>query len=700
MASNSPESADFLVEIGTEELPPGSLRTLRNAFEHNLVGELHKHSIECGSPQGEFATPRRLAVLIADVALRQPDQETELLGPLLTSAFDSDGKPTPAAAGFASKAGVNVADLEQVDSPKGPRLAHKSLVPGKPSIELLAGIVRQALNAVPISRRMRWGAHRDEFVRPVHWVLMMLGEKRVPGEIFGLESAPQTRGHRFHCDQSLHVASASDYPDLLRDQGRVEPDFTVRKAMIRSAVQALAEQELNGHAVIEESLLEEVTGLVEWPVPLAGQFEERFLVVPSEALISSMKEHQKYFHVIDNEGRLLPHFITISNIESSDPQRVVDGNERVIRPRLSDAAFFYETDLKQPFANFRDQLKSIVFQEQLGTVYDKTERVSALAQTIAPIVGADAGIAKRAGQLSKCDLVSDMVLEFNSLQGIMGRYYAQHSGETGEVCEAIFEHYLPRFSGDSLPQTPAGTAVALADRIDTLSGIFGVGQVPSGSRDPFALRRQSLGVLRILVEGGYHCSLRTLVTSALKLHSGITEPGGLVTDRLIEYLLDRFSAWFADMGIAAESFLAIRALEPDNPADIYARVLAVSEFSRGESAAALASANKRVANILAKTGYPEPPAVDPNLFTQPEEHGLFTEVLQTQAAVDPSLAHSDYATALGLMANMRAPLDLFFANVMVNVEDAQIRENRHGLLFQLRSLFLSVADISVLSEVE
>lgn len=689
-------TANFLVEIGTEELPPKALRSLRNAFEQGICDGLKQKGIGFKAPKGEMASPRRLAVLIPQVELQQPEQQTELLGPAVAAAFDDSGKPTGAAMGFARKAGVDVSELQQVDGPKGPRLAYISQAAGQATAELLPGIVSKALDNLPIPKRMRWGAKREEFVRPVHWVLMLLGEQPVPGLVLGLNSGTKTRGHRFHAPEEIEITNADSYSSVLREQGKVDVDYRARMETIKASVALIAEKELGGTAVIGDALLEEVTSLVEWPVPLAGNFDESFLGVPPEALISSMREHQKYFHVVDSNGKLLPHFITVANIDSLDPARVIDGNERVIRPRLADAAFFYNTDKKIPFDSFRERLKPIVFQNQLGSIFDKTERLAALAEKIAPIVGANAADARRAGELAKCDLVSEMVMEFDDLQGIMGRYYAELGGEGPEVSAAMFEQYLPRFSGDELPVTATGKALALADRLDTLTGIFGIGQQPTGSKDPFALRRASLGVLRILVEGKVNVSLRELLESAFDLHTGTSENRDAVIADLLNYLLDRFAALFNDEGIATENFLSVRTLGIDDAAEINARVYAVAEFAQSDSASALAAANKRVANILNKSDV-ELGAIDANLFESEAEVELAKTIDQAYTALAPLIQSADYRAALTELSKLREPVDQFFDQVMVNTDNMAIRVNRLSLLNEMRQLFLSVADISLLS---
>lgn len=693
----SSSAQDFLIEIGTEELPPKALRSLLDAFEQNILAGLKAGNIPHGDIKQHLAAPRRLAVLIPDVETQQPDKEIELLGPAVAAAFDDDDKPTGAALGFAKKAGVEVSDLQQVDSPKGPRLAHVSTEPGKAVSELLPAIVNAALKGLPIPKRMRWGASREEFVRPTHWILMLHGDQVVATKILGLQAGNKTRGHRFHANHEIVIKQPADYVEQLRSEGRVLVDYDERKAVINTGVTELAQKQLRGTAVISDNLLEEVTSLVEWPVPLAGKFEERFLDVPSEALISSMREHQKYFHVVDENNQLLPNFITVANIESRDPARVIDGNERVIRPRLADAAFFYETDKKTSFEIFRERLKPIVFQEKLGSIYEKTERIALLAAHLAPLVGANPNDAQRAGELCKCDLVSDMVQEFDDLQGLMGRYYAQASGENEEISVAMEEHYLPTGAGDRLPGHATAKAVALADRLDTLTGIFGIGQKPTGSKDPFALRRASLGVLRILVENNIQISLKEMLEKAFDLHSGTTQDRDTTIADLLVYMLDRFGAWFKDEHIATECYLAVQELGLDNPADIHARVLAVSDFSKTTDAAALAAANKRVANILAKTETASLTGANADLFESEAEASLYEALKSAVTASEPLVAKADYQGAMSTLAKLRQPVDQFFDQVMVMVDDETIKNNRLCLLQELRDLFLSIADISLLN---
>jgi glycyl-tRNA synthetase beta chain len=688
-------SQPFLVEIGTEELPPKALKALLQSFQDSVVAGLDAANMSHGAARG-FAAPRRLALLVENLAERQPDQQIEKLGPNTGAAFDKDGNVSKAAAGFARSCGVAFEQLLRVDTDKGERLAWRSTQPGRTAAELLPAIVTAALEQLPIPKRMRWGAHRAEFVRPVHWIAMLFGAQIVDAEILGIKTGRETRGHRFHCGRAIALDNAQDYQLTLENQAYVIADFSERRGRIREQVTALG-QRLGGRAAIDEDLLDEVTGLVEWPVALSGSFEERFLQVPQEALISSMKEHQKYFHVVDAGGKLLPHFITVANIDSRDPARVIDGNERVIRPRLSDAAFFFETDLKTTLAARREQLKNVVFQEKLGTVFAKTERIAALARHIAPQIGGHAAWAERAGQLSKADLVSGMVGEFDDMQGIAGSYYARHDGEPEAVVSALREQYQPRFAGDELPATLTGISVALADRFDTLVGIFGSGQPPTGSKDPFGLRRAALAILRMIVEKGFDLDLRECLVQAQAQYPQLADDPALV-DTVLAYMIERFRAWYEDENIPAEVFMAVSAKNLSRPLDINQRVQAVYRFSQLPEAAALASANKRVSNILAKqadTGA-LPPLQMPLLSAAPEKE-LAQQVAALAKQVQPLFTARKYREGLEQLASLRTAVDRFFDTVLVMDENEAVRNNRLALLAQLRALFFEVADISLLA---
>ncbi|WP_461481128.1 glycine--tRNA ligase subunit beta [Porticoccus sp.] len=692
-------STDFLVEIGTEELPPKALLTLSNAFRDEVLSQLNNRELSFGAVHS-FAAPRRLALVIEGLAEETPAREMLAWGPPVNVAFDQDGLPTRAAEAFASKNAIDIADLRnKVESDgKQDKLCHRATLAGESTESLLGPMVEKALAALPIPKRMRWGARREEFVRPVHWVVMLLGQQVVNTRVLNIPAGNQSRGHRFHAPDTISILSPSSYREQLR-QAYVIADFAERRELIREGVTAVASA-AGGNAVIDDNLLDEVTALNEWPVPLVGRFEERFLQVPAEALISSMKEHQKYFHAVDQHGGLLPLFITVANIESTDPAQVVDGNERVIRPRLSDAAFFYEMDRKTTLEARREPLKSIVFQAQLGTLFDKTERVAKLASELAAATGASPALAARAAQLSKSDLVSEMVGEFDDLQGIMGRYYAIHDGENEEVAAALFEQYLPRFAGDQLPATATGATLAIADRLDTLVGIFGIGQPPTGSRDPFALRRASLGVLRILVEKKIDLDLHVALTQATSQHgifSKKTTSKEETAKQVLTYMLDRFRAWYEDEQISAEVFQSVAARQLSNPLDIHLRVQAVHVFNQLPEAQALAAANKRVSNILAKQdGERQSTAVNNRLLSDPAEQELAEALAALINEVRPLLLARDYTDALKKLARLRQPVDRFFDDVMVMVDDAALRSNRLALLQQLRDLFLQVADISLL----
>jgi len=685
---------DFLVELGTEELPPKALKPLSDAFTQGIARGLEEAGVEFATVES-FAAPRRLAVRIRDLADSQQDKSVEKRGPAVKAAFDDAGNPTRALTGFATSLGVTPDQLDTLETDKGAWVVYRTVEQGKPTVELMPELVEQSLASLPIPKRMRWGAHRTEFVRPVHWVVMLFGNKVIETPIMGLNPGNKTRGHRFHCPKSLIVPTPNDYEVVLKQEGYVIADFAERREQIRAGVTELAEKEAGGKAVIDEDLLDEVTALNEWPVPLMGRFEERFLEVPAEALISSMKEHQKYFHVVAADGEMLPLFITVANIESKDPSQVISGNEKVIRPRLSDAAFFYETDRKTKLEDRIDALKPIVFQEKLGSIYDKSVRVSALARKIADAIGSDPALAERAAMLAKTDLVTEMVLEFTDLQGIMGQYYAANDGEPADVAKALNEQYMPRFAGDDLPTTLTGCAIAIADRLDSLVGLFGINQPPSGTRDPFALRRASLGVLRIIIERELPLDLQTCCEWAEENFTVLTEQNTAST--VVDYMLERFRAHYDEQGIGAEVYLAVHARRPTRPLDFDRRVKAVEAFRQLPEAQALAGANKRVSNILTKQGGDSiGETVDASLLQDSAEKALADQVDQQAAKVLPLFENGDYASALSSLASLREPVDNFFDEVMVMADDEATRNNRLALLNRLRNLFLRVADISLL----
>ena len=683
---------NFLVEIGTEELPPKALKTLATSFADNVEAELNQAGLSFDKIEW-FAAPRRLAVKVLNLATQQPSKEIEKRGPAVSAAFDAEGKPTKAAEGWARGCGITVEQAERIATDKGEWLVHRAKIEGQPTKNLLNGIVANALAKLPIPKPMRWADKTVQFIRPVHTVTMLLGDELIEGEILGVASARTIRGHRFLGEKEFEIQHADQYPQLLREKGSVVADFNERKAEILAKSQAKATA-LGGVADIEESLLEEVTSLVEYPNVLAAKFEERFLAVPAEALVYTMKGDQKYFPIYDKDGKLLPHFIFVSNINPEDPTAIIEGNEKVVRPRLTDAEFFFKTDLKQKLVDRLPRLETVLFQQQLGTLKDKTDRIEQLAGEIAKQIGADEAKAKRAGLLSKCDLMTNMVFEFTDTQGVMGMHYARHDGEDEEVAVALNEQYMPRFAGDELPKSLVASAVALADKFDTLTGIFGIGQAPKGSADPFALRRAALGALRIIVEKNLPLDLEDLVKKSAALFGDKLTNQNVVAD-VVDFMLGRFRAWYQDEGIAVDVIQAVLARRPTRPADFDARVRAVSHFRTLDSAEALAAANKRVANILAKAEG-DIGAIDVALCVEPAEQVLAQSVLSLAKEVQPLIVQGEYTAVLDKLAGLRQPVDNFFDNVMVNAEDAKLRQNRLAILNTLQGLFLQVADISLL----
>ncbi len=689
------EKQDLLVEIGTEELPPKALETLSRAFEERLLQLLDEQHLGRDTSE-RFATPRRLALRISALDVRQPDQELVRQGPAVAAAFDAQGKPTKAAAGFARSCGVEPEALGR-EGPEGKqRLVFRKMEPGKATAELLPDMVQSALDALPIPKRMRWGDRSAEFVRPVHWVVLLLGGEVVPGTIMDVKTGRHTQGHRFHAAGAIEIPTPDRYEDLLREQGKVEASFADRRERIAAAVRQSAEQ-AGATALIDDALLDEVTALNEWPVPVLGGFDQEFLDVPAEALVETMQKNQKYFPLVDSQGKLKANFITISNIESLEPDQVRRGNERVIRPRFKDAAFFWQQDRKAPLGDSVDGLKAVVYQKQLGSLYDKAERNAHLCGHIAAILQEDTEDARRAALLSKCDLLSDMVGEFPSLQGIMGRYYAVASNEKEDVAAAIEEHYLPRHAGDALPQTPIGQALALADRIDTLVGIFAIGQKPTGVKDPYGLRRAALGVLRILIETPLNLDLKDLLqVAADSLEDKV--PARAAVDDVFRYVMDRLSGYYGEQDTGNDIVQAVLAVEPTVPSDIDARIAAVSQFRALPEAESLAAANKRIANILKKVEGNVATEVTAVLLEDPNELALHKQLQTLETEVRPLLAQGDYSTALLRLATLRGPVDAFFDNVMVMSENLDLRNNRLAMLQSLKNLFQGTADISRLGE--
>jgi glycyl-tRNA synthetase beta chain len=693
MSSND----DFLVEIGTEELPPKALRPLMEAFGENLAAAIEEARLSHGDLH-TFASPRRLTVLVEKLAAKQVDREVDQRGPPTKVAFDDDGNPTPAAKAFASKHGVSIDELGREQTDKGEWLTFRSLEQGKTVAELLPEMIERALAALPIPRRMRWGAGDAEFVRPVHWVVLLHGKDVIEAPVMGIPAGRESRGHRFHSKGPVVIKQPGDYLSALEKQGYVIADFMRRRDLVREGVNEAAEQ-AGGNIVDGESLYDEVTALVEWPVPIVGAFDELYLDLPREVVVSTLTGHQRYFPVADDSGGLLPHFITVSNIESTDPEQVIEGNERVIRPRLADAAFFWNNDRKTALTGREEALRDVVYQRGLGSLFDKSHRVARIAAWLAAELDADTAVVERAAALAKCDLVTGMVGEFPDLQGTMGRYYALSDGEADKVADAIAEQYLPRFAGDELPDSKAGKILAVADKLDSLAGIFSIGKKPSGNRDPFGLRRAALGIIRILIERGIDVDLKALIAKAVaeqpasKLDNDdiSTDLYAFISDRLRRYFLDR------DTKLATETFDAVMVRQPASLIDFDRRLAAVQTFSRLEQAESLAAANKRIANILRKAGDPAGLKVKEKLFELDAESTLYNALLNSREKVTPMLEQRRYAEILNELANLRDPVDRFFDDVMVMADDEKTRNNRLALLGELRSLFLDVADISRLS---
>ncbi|WP_233080372.1 glycine--tRNA ligase subunit beta [Rheinheimera soli] len=680
---------DFFVEIGTEELPPKALKTLATAFSDNIVEELAKQNLSHGDVNW-YAAPRRLAVRVNQLALQQQDKVVEKRGPALAAAFDADGQPTKAAAAWAASNGITAEQAERLETDKGAWLIHKALIKGESTTALLPAVITTALAKLPIAKPMRWGNSTAEFIRPVHTVTLLLGDDVVPATILGKESGRVSYGHRFHAPALVEIKNADAYLSTL-EQSYVIADFAKRKAIIAENVAAQAKA-LNGVALMDDALLEEVASLVEWPVVLVGSFEERFLQVPAEPLISTMKDNQKYFPLVDNNGKLLNKFIFVANIASKDPSQIISGNEKVVRPRLSDAQFFFVTDAKTKLVDRLSALSTVLFQQKLGTLLEKSERIAKVAAFIAGKIGADVQHAERAGLLSKTDLMTNMVGEFPEVQGVMGMHYARLDGEPEAVAVALNEQYKPRFAGDSLPSQLEACAVAIADKMDSLVGIFGIGQAPKGDKDPFALRRAAIGALRIMVEKQLPLDLIELIEfSKTTFGDKLTQQS--VSDEVLDFMLGRFRAWYEGEGFGVDVIQAVLARRPTNPADFDRRVKAVAEFRKLDAALALAAANKRVANILAKVTEAIPASINSTLLSEEAEQALYKAIVAEQAY---QANVSSYAEGLSHLAAMRDVVDQFFDKVMVNADDAAVRLNRQALLQQLRELFLRVADISVL----
>ncbi|MBU2909266.1 glycine--tRNA ligase subunit beta [Vibrio splendidus] len=690
---------NFLIELGTEELPPTALRSLAEAFASNFEAGLKTAEL---SHEGIkwYAAPRRLALKVTALAEGQADKVVEKRGPAISVAFDAEGNATKAAQGWARGNGITVEQADRLKTDKGEWLLFKQEVAGKPVQELVMDIAAKALAGLPIPKAMRWGNSDIQFIRPVKTLTVLLGDELVEGKILGVASARTIRGHRFMGEQEFTIDSADQYPAILEERGKVMADYDARKAIILADAKKAADA-VGGIADLEDDLVEEVTSLVEWPVVLTAKFEQEFLKVPSEALVYTMKGDQKYFPVYsheigDAERSLLPNFIFVSNIESKEPRHVIEGNEKVVRPRLADAEFFFNTDRKRPLIDRLAELDQAIFQKQLGTIKDKTDRITELAGYIAEQIDADVEKSKRAGLLAKCDLMTSMVFEFTDTQGVMGMHYATHDGEDEQVALALYEQYMPRFAGDTLPSTGISSAVAMADKLDTIVGIFGIGQAPKGS-DPFALRRASLGVLRIIVENGYNLDLTDLIGKAKELLGDKLTNDNVEAD-VIDFMLGRFRAWYQDAGFSVDIIQAVLARRPTKPADFDQRVKAVSHFRELEAAEALAAANKRVGNILAKFDGELPAEIDLALLQEDAEKALAENVEVMTEALEPAFATGNYQEALSKLADLREPVDAFFDNVMVMADDEALKKNRLTLLNNLRNLFLQIADISLLQK--
>ena len=687
------EVRDLLVEIGTEELPPKALSRLSEAFLEGFRMQIKQHRLEFSAIES-FATPRRLALLVHDLSSRQPDQEAVRKGPALKAAFDAEGEPTKAAAGFARSCGVAVQDLQQEETPKGTCLVFRQIQKGQSTLDLVADMAANALDTLPIPKRMRWGDRDTEFVRPVHWVTFLFGDEKVDGSLFGIDADVFTRGHRFHCPQPIKIRSASEYADVLRTQGMVEPSFAIRREMIQRQVQTLA-TEAGGQPILEDDLLDEVTALCEWPTAIAGAFDEGFLEVPSEVLIETMQKHQKYFPIVSPTGALLPSFITISNIQSRDPDQVRAGNERVIRPRFADAAFFWQQDLQQPLESFAPKLEKVVFQEKLGTLAEKSARVRNIARKIAHLLGFDEDLAARAAMLAKCDLLSQMIFEFPSLQGTMGRYYAEKAGEDPCVVSAMEQQYFPRHAGDELPQSDCGLVLSVSDKLDTLVGIFAIGQRPSGVKDPYALRRATIGLLRILIETPVALDLKEILGFAAEELTGKVNAKAAAGE-VFEYSMERLKAYYQDQEVGADVVESVLSVNPAVPYDIHRRILAVDSFRLLPEAEALTAANKRIHNILRKSEATTLGEIDASVLEQGAERRLAERIPEMKATIEPLLDSQNYQGVLTALSELRADVDAFFEQVMVMAEEPNLRLNRLALLRSTEALFLEVADISLL----
>ncbi|MEW8681423.1 MAG: glycine--tRNA ligase subunit beta [Candidatus Thiodiazotropha endolucinida] len=691
------DQAHLLFELGTEELPPKALKQLSASLEENFTLGLEQANLSHAEIES-YATPRRLALLIRDCAVRQPDRQIDRRGPALKAAFDEAGNPTKAAEGFARSCNTTVDQLQRLETDKGEWLSYRIHETGKPAFDLLPEIATQALNRLPIPKRMRWGDSEAQFVRPVHWLTFIHGEQVVPCEILEAQSDRLTYGHRFHHPEAITIYNPEDYSSVLQDLGYVIPSFEERRKKIHSLVEKSA-AEVAATADFDPDLLDEVTALNEWPVAISASFEERFLEVPQEALVATMKGHQKYFPLFNSDGELMNQFVTIANIESPKPKIIREGNERVIRPRLADAMFFWQQDGKVRLEDHLQSLKKVVFQNKLGSMYEKSERVADLAKQISSHIEGNPDLAQRAGLLSRCDLMTHMVGEFPSMQGVMGRYQALRDGEDPELAQALDEFYMPRFSGDQLPQTKTGIAISLAEKLDTLIGIFGIGLKPTGDKDPFALRRTALGALRIIREHSLTLDIRELLdTVSQSMSDKLTETA--VVDEVHQFMMDRLRGIYIDDGVSIDLFQAVAEVAPGNLADFDRRINAMNDFSKLPEAESLSAANKRIRNILKKSEEQLAQRADPSLFKDDAERTLANKLDELTPQAQPLFERGEYTQGLKILAGLKEPVDHFFDQVMVMTDDTTVRNNRLTLLKQLEGLFLSVADISRLQTQE
>lgn len=684
---------DLLIEIGTEELPPTSLKRLATALHEEICRSLKEHDLSFAETTW-YATPRRLALIINQLDMNQADKQQQRRGPALSAAFDDAGKPTRATEGFARSCSVAVEQLTQLETEKGSWLVFDTLVKGKQTQELLPNIIETALKRLPIAKRMRWGNNEVEFVRPIKWILLLSGSQTIDCEIMGIQSGNQTYGHRFHHPQPITIKQVDGYVDALKQNGKVLADYNERRNLIQTQVEAIAKKN-NGCAVIDPDLLDEVTALVEWPVSFVGSFNPDFLRLPKEVLIASMQDHQKYFPVLDKQGELLACFISVANIESKAPDLIKQGNERVIQPRLSDAAFFWDRDLKNGLTKHIEGLKKVVYQKELGSLYERSQRLSHIVSGLAKSLDVDLKNAKRAAELCFCDLLTEMVFEFPELQGTMGRYYAEADGEEPDVSTALEEYYLPRFAGDDLPSATLGQCLAISEKVDSLIGIFSIGKAPTGDKDPFGLRRSAIGLLRIIIECQTDIDLKVLLKLAADSYSDSSKAHKCIDDIYI-FLMERLRRYYLDEGVSNDTFESVLAIDTSRPLDFHQRLMAVTEFRKLAEAESLAAANKRISNILKKSDYIENSKIDNDLLTEDAEIKLANLLKEYQTKVTPMINNRDYKSALTKLAGLREGVDSFFDNVMVMCDDPKIKANRLTLLDNLSALFLKIADISKL----